>query len=90
VTAPAATDQTTANALLNELQTDINAHMALAAPHQGTGRPRLGGTGGFAAVAADATTVASNEATSATLANSLKRTFNRHIAGIRVHNLVAS
>lgn len=90
IAAPAATDQASSNTLLNELQTDLNAHMALAASHQASGRPRLGGAGGLAATAADATTVATDLTTSFALANSLKRTFNRHAAGIRQHNIVAS
>lgn len=76
ITAPVATDQTTANTLLNEIKTDLNAHMLLAASHYD-----LGGAGGPAATTAVATANATDLATSIALANALLAAFNRHTFG---------
>lgn len=73
-TAAAATDQATTNTLLNEIKTDLNAHHDSATYHH------AGGSGGQALPADDGTTNASDEATSVALANSLKATWNRHVA----------
>jgi hypothetical protein len=85
VAAADATDQTSANTLLTELKTDLNAHMALAAAHYD-----LGGAGGPAAVAAVATANATDLATSIALANALKAAFNRHTFGRPTLVVVAS
>lgn len=75
VTAPAATDQTELNTLLNELKVDLNAHQILLASHRGNG-----GQGSVsAAPIAIATTDASDLATSLTLVNALKAAWNHHV-----------
>lgn len=69
IAAVVATDQGSANTLLNELKADFNTHLAEAGVHIITDATNT-------IVAADAT----NLATSITLANAVKAAFNAHIA----------
>ncbi len=80
VTAPAATDQTTLNALATELKADLNAHHDSATFHNaGPGAGKVGGAPADTSVA-DATDLSSSVA----LTNALKAMFNAHIAsGLR-------
>jgi hypothetical protein len=75
VTSADATDQTTANTLLNEIKTDMIAHQALAAAHD-VG-PLQGGIG--AAPTTISTANASDLATSQALYAALALAYNRHV-----------
>lgn len=76
-TAPAATDQTTANALLNEEKADYNTHLSESGVH-------INDDSTNTVTAADATDLAS----SITLANEIKADYNAHIAAVMSTPLV--
>lgn len=87
ISAAVATDQSSVNTLLNEIKTDLNAHQILAAAHD-VG-PADGAVG--AAPQAEATTNASDLATSQALCASLCAMWNRHVrSGAPTLALVAS
>lgn len=76
ITAADATDQTSADTLLNEIKTDFNLHQLLAGGFHDVGA--VDGAIGAAAMA-EATADSSSLATSKALADSLSIMFNRHV-----------